>query len=663
MLVGILVNELGSINLISKPLSLEPLFITINISITLICGLSYFINKKKTDYAGIGYTDTNGLKFWAILPHFILPLLGVIGVLCVLVFQSNIILISTLIAVLIVFLLSFSSSKLSSHYPLIILSIALTLLLSTTLISRYMYGPDIGFEFNGFMATKNMSFWNRQDYTNYDQYSSISMASVTVLPTIYANLLNLDGGWVFKIVFAIILSLVPLGLYQLYQAQWGKKIAFAAVFFFMSNYVFFQVLVMVGKQMVAELFYVLLFLIILREGVKYRSNWVIMLFLFFGLIVSHYGTNYIFVFIICMTFIIGKIFFKKKKLKMKSTIIVTSLCLTFLWYLNVVQGPFEKLVNVVRSTFENLLPEFLLAQSRGKSVQSALGIIEAPSTLHTAGTIIFNLAMVLLVLGFLYLILKWRRGQADSDYALITSLNMILLLSAIIVPRFAGFLEMGRLFQIVIIFLSPLFVLGAKFLCENVSKIIKKSSSGLKRVNKTKSYFLLLAAIILVPFFLFQTGVIYELAGDPLPSSISISKYKLEDSIDLIHESDVFSANWLSRYGAVKSTLTYSDTISLLYVLTSYSTIDRSMISIFSNETTEREVYIGVFSFAIQEVANPKQAYIYLRQYNVKHGLVVYNPKTDTQYEVSELPILNSTEAFINKIYSNSASEIYYRNP
>jgi uncharacterized membrane protein len=467
---------------------------------------------------------------------------------------------------------------------------------------------------------------------------------------------------VFKIVFPIILSLVPLGLYQLYRVQWGKKVAFISAFFFMVNYVFFQVLIMVGKQMIAELFYVLLFLVMLKKGIKDRSSWIIMLFLSFGLIVSHYGTNYILLFTIVLTFLLGKILLKNHPIKIKSTIIAASLCLTFLWYINVVQGPFEKLVGVVRSTLANLLSEFLLPASRGQPVQSALGIINAPSTLHNIGTIIFDATMFLILIGFIYLLFNWRKGKVANEFTLIISLNMFLLFSAIVIPRFAGFLEMGRLYQIVLLFLSPLFALGVKFLYATFLRLkVRKRVSNVIEANKKKGYFLLLASIILVPFFIFQTGLIYEIADDPVPSSISLSKSKLENSTDLIHESDVFSASWLCRYGDVENMLTYSDTVSLLYVLTSYSTIDRSMISVISNDTTKRLVYPGIFSYAIREVTNMNMAYIYLGKFNVETGEIVYNTKTNTQYAISELPIFNSTGVFINKIYSNGASEIYTR--
>jgi uncharacterized membrane protein len=414
--------------------------------------------------------------------------------------------------------------------------------------------------------------------------------------------------------------------------------------------------------MVAELFYVLLFLLILRESVNdKRSKWIIVIFFFFALIVSHYGTNYIFLFIVFSTVIFGKMFSKGKIKKIKSTIIALSLSFTFFWYVYVVRGPFEKLQNTIRHILDNFVSEFLLSGSRGDPVQLALGILESPSVLHDIGRMIFNITTGLILIGFIFFLIYWKKGKFDPEYGFITFLNMVLLLSAIIIPRFASFLEMGRLYHIVLLFLSPLFVIGGQFLCMRILNFRKeKKTLALKR-EKKQNFCLLLISIILIPFFLFQTGVFYEITNDPVPSSISISKYKLEDYYYLNHESDVFSAIWLSNYGNVDQMLTYSDTVSLIHVLTSYSSIDRSMVSIISNDTTERSLYPGIFFDSIKEVTKPNMMYIYLRKYNIKNELFTYNTKTDVEFSVNELPILNSTGILINKIYSNSGSEIYTR--
>ncbi len=656
MLMGFTINSLGSLNLISKPLSTKPLAIIVNIAITLMCFLSYFLNKEASNII-----DTQDLRPALILAYTILPLIGVVGIILVNAFNNNLLLISVMILIPLVFVLGVLNSKLSQHYPLIILSIALTLLLSNTLITKYPYGDDINFEYNVFTLTNNMSSWNPNVYYDYDQFSSVSMLSVTVLPTMLSNLLNIDGIWIFKIIFPIIFSLVPLGLYHLYQIQWGKKTAFISVIFFMANYEFFHLLTTNAKPMIAELFYVLLFLIMLRKSEGFnRSKWIISIFFVFALVVSHYSINYIYLFTIIFTWLCGNIFLKNKMASIRATDVAFICCFTFFWYLHLTYSPFYRLSGVIQTTFANFIAEFFSWEARGVPIQTALWVKQAPSTLHMIGTAIHNLTSIFIVIGFILLLVMWRKGKISSEYSLIVTFNVGILFSAVVIPRFAGILEIGRLYHVALIVLSPLFVLGAEAV---FSRLLKPSIMKGERGKNAKGakYSLALISIVLVAFFLFQTGFVYEIMGDPIPSSISLSRHRMEHSYKLIHESDAFSAMWLSNYGDVEHIRTYTDVVSLTHVLTSYSTIRRNMFLLISNTTKEIQ-YSGIMYDVMDEV-DFDVSYIYLSKFNVVTGKVVYDSKIDLQYSIDDVPILKSTGPLINRIYSNSASQIYYRTP
>jgi hypothetical protein len=132
-------------------------------------------------------------------------------------------------------------------------------------------------------------------------------------------------------------------------------------------------------------------------------------------------------------------------------------------------------------------------------------------------------------------------------------------------------------------------------------------------------------------------------------------------NIELIEEGDVFSASWLSMYGDITNMFTYSDTVALLYVLQSYSNIDRHMILLLSN-TTQKINYYDTWSYdGIDDFSN--NSYIYLRRYNVINEKTFWDIGNKIQYNFTELPILNSASASLSKIYANSASEIYYNIP
>ena len=96
------------------------------------------------------------------------------------------------------------------------------------------------------------------------------------------------------------------------------------------------------------------------------------------------------------------------------------------------------------------------------------------------------------------------------------------------------------------------------------------------------------------------------------------------------------------------------------YVLNAYSKVDRRMLLIISN--TSRGHYSQMLLFTT-EIDLKNTSYIFLRQDNVLKKLITYDRRAGIFFNLSEVPIFNDDVFFINKIYSNSASEIYYRSP
>ena len=133
----------------------------------------------------------------------------------------------------------------------------------------------------------------------------------TVFTTILSNLANFEGTWIFNIFFPLIFSLVPLALYEFFKGKWGSKIAFLSVVFFVSTNVFHSFRSN-SRQMIAEFFFVLLFLVFFKKDMNNRHKWLLIGLFSFGLIVSYYTLNYVFLFIILATFLLTTIFYKEK---------------------------------------------------------------------------------------------------------------------------------------------------------------------------------------------------------------------------------------------------------------------------------------------------------------------------------------------------------------
>ncbi len=105
--------------------------------------------------------------------------------------------------------------------------IAITLLFQYSLISNYVQGADIKVEYYVSTLTQSSGFWNSTaSFTNLVYGRFYNMLSITVLPTIYSNILNMDITWVFKIVYPLIFALVPLALYLLWRGKFGAYSGF-----------------------------------------------------------------------------------------------------------------------------------------------------------------------------------------------------------------------------------------------------------------------------------------------------------------------------------------------------------------------------------------------------------------------------------------------------
>lgn len=658
MIMGSLANALSIFSLFSKPLASEPLFIILNISIAVIIIFSYMRNK---DILAISVSALN--KKTPLILCIALPIICLIGLIVFKYYNSNLLLISLMIIIPIIFLLATLSSKLENYYPIIIFSIALALLLGFTLTFKYLYGPDVALEYRVFQATKAFSFWNLEQVSSMVEITYRSMWSITILPTIYSNLLNIEGEIVFKLVYPLIFCLVPVGLFQIYQIQWGKRIAFISAIFFMVGFEFSNVMPTVNRQIIAELFFVLLLLILFKPNLSSRNRGILFMLTVFGLTVSHYATTYIFLLLMLSSFLFGWLLLKNKLRKIKGFYFAFAATFSFFWYIFIVNGAFESLSGTIKNTASNFIGDFFQSSARSELIQSALGVMARPSTLHYVGTIVHNIATLLIIIGFISVFIKRQKHKLEPDYFLFTVSGFLLLISIIIIPGAAGILQPERLYQITLIFLSPLLVIGVESLLSFLT--LKKSgkNQNSKKYLKSTQHYLVVAALFLVIFSLFQSGLIYEVANDPVPSSIILSKNKMSHNPSVVHESDVFSALWLSRYCYTANTWVFSDRVSFDFVLNSYGNLDRRMISLLSN-TTNKIIPSGTWTYANRSFnANVNSSYIYLSQFNVLEKSITWDSRKDVYYDFNEVPILNDTTAFINRIYSNSLSQIYYRLP
>ncbi|MCK4434472.1 DUF2206 domain-containing protein, partial [Candidatus Bathyarchaeota archaeon] len=183
-----------------------------------------------------------------------------------------------------------------------------------------------------------------------------------------------------------------------------------------------------------------------------------------------------------------------------------------------------------------------------------------------------------------------------------------------------------RFYHTLLFFLAPLCIMGGEVLVKLVSK----------GQEELKVSILLLA--VLIPYFLFQTGFVYELTETEswsMPLSMHrMSGFRLHCHSGYTYTQDLFSARWMSENVDIQNTQVYADVSSRNNILISYCMMYGGYVKILSNVTRVSGT-------------------VYLSWLNIVDGIVVGN---NLVWNTTEL---SSIFDGMNKIYSNGASEIY----
>lgn len=617
--VGFFMNSLGPLIGFTKPLSLIPLLL-VNNTIVILFLLAEWNDSE-------GHTSSTDYKRLTALGIVLVALvaLSIIGTQLVNVsphMNNTVLLLMLMFVSILVGLVAFSR-RLVSHkmYPLILYAVALMLLFHVSLFSNYIHGGDIFGEYSAFKRTLENSYWNPTLPGRLD-----AMLSVTILPTIYSTVLGLEGTWILKIVYPLIFAVVPLGLYQLFKSQVSKEVAFFAVFFFVSNIIFFNEVAELPRQMIAELFYILLFLTVFNKNIQGSGKWLCFIVFSFGLVVSHYAMSYFFLGFALVVWLFS--FLRKRKASITASMVIFFSVMAFAWYVYVSSSAtFDALVSMVDHIRENFVSDFMNPESRGSQVLQGIGLRGLETFWHLIGRYVHYATELLVVVGLLVLLVKRRSSFFDDEYNVMAFLNTFMVVACIVVPNLATSFNMSRFYHVTLFFLAPFCVLGGIALLSLLSR---------RRV-KERYLGLIVVLIVIIPYFFFQTGFVYEVTGEEswsLPlSAYQFSRVKLA-SMGVIGEAEVSGAIWLTTYREVNASVY----------------IDMTSNTVFGYG----EIYNRVLLSPFGKIENG--SYVYLREYNIYEGIIFGIYGLAGSFNVTEIsPSLNNT----NKVYSNGHCDIY----
>lgn len=210
--------------------------------------------------------------------------------------------------------------------PTSLFFVSLSLLLMTSLRGWFITGHDVQIEYQVFELTKNANLWNIGFY--HDAYNAC--LSITILPTIFFNLLKVSDPYIYKFFFQFFFAFCA-GLVFLISRNWvDKRLSFLASFYFLAFPTFFTDMPFLVRQEIAFLFYGLMLWIIFEKSLDIKIRRIIFMILGVGVILSHYSTTYTTLFIFMLA-VVSRPFFmmmfkyiQKKSVLLKDSALYTT---------------------------------------------------------------------------------------------------------------------------------------------------------------------------------------------------------------------------------------------------------------------------------------------------------------------------------------------------
>jgi len=231
-------------------------------------------------------------------------------------------------------------------------------------------------------------------------------------------------------------------------------------------------------------------------------------------------------------------------------------------------------------------PVFPVPGGQEALVQTALGLdFWDVSTLGKAFRLFQYATQILIVVGFVYMIVKRKLLNINSAYLAFASVSMGLLGLVIVLPEITAVISAPRIYHLSLLVLAPAAISGGKLILRNVK---------------------VLTLCILIPYFLFTSGLVFEIAkaevtGIEIPYSVALSDHRIDLGGSLEHDDEVVR-DWI--VGKNKFPV-YADWYGLLFLEERYGIVVDAAFQL----PADLEVCEG--------------SYVFLRGRNVREGSVV----------------------------------------
>ncbi len=667
MLTGLFMNSLYPYLGISRPISLLPSTITFTIFTIILSGIAYIRDKGNRSLT-VSLPEIKHSQLSPYLFLLMLPILAIAGALVNTAYQNNIILLILIPLIAIVpVLVAFNKFIPEKAFDFAIIMIAVSLVLHMTLISMYPLRWGVDEEYYWMNLVIQNGSWN---YVTPNTVNST--LPIVLMGPIYSLILNMDSIWLFKIVYPLLFSLLPLTLFQVFKNQVSARFAFLAVFFLMAMSYFYNTGILLRREEIALLFFALLILLLVDKKLGQLQKAFLAIIFSFSLVVSHYTVGYTAVFFLVGAWALYSImtskFFKPLwgrlagspdnlgdippgsaqtpySALLRLSFVFLFIAIAWAWYSYVTSG--KPITTFIWTSFFVAKSLTQVAAQEAKSVYTMYAFGQGFFSVPLRAQIFLLLQYItelFIVVGFVRLIRK--PGRFRADYIAFCGVAFLMLLAFIIAPYVSNIVGMVRMYFITLIVLSPLFVLGGATIWEGILGVMKK----VKLKTSASPMFLILA--VLIPYFLYSIGFIPEVTKEfqqpvrtrHVPCSVSLDYGKVDSAH--YNEQEVASARWLA--GAAGDDLVfYGDSYSF-----------NVMAVTFTSPVIKKHTLWMPYLDMIPEM--PDSSYIYFRTWTLKEletfEIFQHEKRGETSLQ-DYLDTLDAIEAR-DKIYDNGGAQV-----
>ncbi len=534
--------------------------------------------------------------------------------------------------------------------------ISLSLLLMFSLRGWFVTGSDMFIEYQIFQVTKSTMHWSLLNFN----HTYNAMLSVTILPTILSSFITISDPYIFKLIYPMIFSFVPVIVFYISSRFYNNLVSFLASIFFVSFSSFLVGIPNYTRMEISLFFFGLVIMSIVDKSLNNIGRKT--LFLLFGIvmILSHYSTSYIALSLILFSYIFSLIFRKIKSKSYRSKYPVSLLSLMilfifmFLWYsqfTGISSGISDFVTKSIHTQYNlfnadvhaeniplfgsedtaNLINKYL--QFAGKGLQNTssyslyyVGANIFPNTNNSIFTIIskFHLVSILflgisILIGLgLYLYNFIRNSNFYPEMFVMGLSSLVMLVLVVLLPFASLDYGMDRLYQQVLVILSLGGVLGG-------IRVFRRLPQRYQSLPLT---------CFLIFSLLFYIGYFYEIVGGP------------DRTIQLDNQGDYYERYYLHA----------AELESMFWLESHYKGQDKISLDRYSQQKFSTVPALNNLSYTLIPFLMPKNSYVYLSSTNIysqrafgtyNNKVISYNTPTDFLEDTKDL------------IYNNARSEIY----